>query len=413
MCTLEWKEWSKPAACVRKNEFKHARGFMNRYFDHNATTPMNDAAKRAWLEAAERHWHNPSSLYREAGFAKQRLEEARERLAAMLGCEDAERVVFTSGATESNNALMASLSHSSPPDAVVAISAVEHPSVREAADHWFRGRVVEIPMDESGIVRLEEVSRITKERRPALISVMGANNESGALQPWAEIAEICRATGVPFHCDAAQWVGKLPAADCAAGAHYLTGSAHKFGGPKGCGFLVLSREDERLVFLRGGPQENDRRAGTENYPAIEAMVRGLEDVSPCIGSAAAQQRSLRDEFERAMQAAFPGLRIISGGTARLWNTSMFVMPRHENLKWLTRLTRRGFAISTGSACSSGKEGSSVVVRALGASDADLRRVLRVSGGWEHTAEDWRALTEAFAEAGRELDAGGKGQAPHP
>ena len=381
---------------------------MNRYFDHNATTPMNDAAKRAWLDAAERHWHNPSSLYREAGFAKQRLEEARERLAALLGCEDAERIVFTSGATESNNALMASLSHSSPPNAVAAISAIEHPSVREAADFWFGGRVIEMPVDENGIVRPEEVSRIAKEHRPALISVMAANNESGAMQPWAEIAENCRDAGVPFHCDAAQWIGKVPLAGFAAGAHYLTGSAHKFGGPKGCGFLVLAREDERLVFLRGGPQENNRRAGTENYPAIEAMVGALEDVAPRLGSVATAQRAFRDEFERAMQSAFPGLRIVSGGAARLWNTSMFVMPRHENLKWLTRLTRRGFAISTGSACSSGKEGSSVVVRALGAADAELRRVLRVSGGWEHTAEDWPALAEAFTEVGRELDAGGKG-----
>lgn len=403
---------------------------MNRYFDHNATTPMSGIAKRAWLEATERHWHNPSSLYREAGFAKQKLEEARERLAALLGCDEAERIVFTSGATESNNALFASLTRTLPPGAVVAISAIEHPSVREAARFWFRDRVITIPVDEHGVVQVADVTAAIRRHEPALVSVMAASNESGALQRWREIAVVCREAGTLFHCDAAQWIGKMP---CTGGREgfplatwgraertegveeslgmcdIVTGSAHKFGGPKGCGFLLLPwREDTPLFFLRGGPQENDRRAGTENYPAIEGMVCALEEAQSRLGAAARLQTAHRDEFERAMRAAFPGLRIISEEAARLWNTSLLVMPRHENLKWLTRLTRRGFAISTGSACSSGKEGSSAVVRALGASEEELRRVVRVSCGPDHAPEDWHALAEAFVEAGRELDAGGRG-----
>ncbi len=356
---------------------------MNRYFDFNATTPPLPEAVDAWLRAGTRHWHNPSSLYRDAGLTSQRLEAARERLGGLLGVE-AGRIVFTSGATEANNQLFSAFAAQE-----TAISSIEHPSVREAARHWTRVREFD-----------------AREKPPAgvaLVSVMAANNESGELFPWQELAAHCRAQGILFHTDATQWIGKL-AGDFSA-CDYLTGSAHKFGGPKGAGFLVLRDEDERIRLIQGGPQENGRRAGTENYPAIEAMVTALETVT---AKWPAGQASGRDAFEKAMQACFDGLRIISAGQPRLWNTSLMVMPRHENLKWLTRLSRRGFSISTGSACSSGKEGSSVVVTALGASAQELRRVVRISGGWETTVEDWLELAAVFQEVGAELDAGGKG-----
>jgi cysteine desulfurase len=356
---------------------------MNRYFDYNATTPLLPEAREAWLRASERHWHNPSSLYRDAGIASQMLEAARERLAELIGVE-AERIVFTSGATEANNMLFAAFQGQT-----TAISTIEHPSVREAARHWTR------------VSEFDAHSAMPADA--ALVSVMAANNESGELLPWQEVAERCRERGIPFHTDATQWLGKL-AADFSV-YDYVTGSAHKFGGPKGAGFLVLRDENEHVRLLYGGPQENGRRAGTENYPAIEAMVTALETITARMTACNA---SGRDAFEQAMQASFEGLRIISAELPRLWNTSLMVMPRHENLKWLTRLSRRGFSISTGSACSSGKEGSSVVVTALGASPEELRRVVRLSGGWETTKEEWLELASAFAEVGGELDAGGKG-----
>jgi cysteine desulfurase len=357
------------------------------YFDYNATTPLHPAAKEAWLKATERHWHNPSSLYREAGFAAQQLDAARERLADILGC-DAGRILFTSGATEANNAL---ISQGTREDFMLA-SSIEHPSVFMTARE-LKTDVPQIPVDEHGVVRL---SALVKSLRvaPGLVSIMAANNESGSLQPWPEIAKMCKAAGIRYHTDASQWIGKLPV-DGLADCDYITGSAHKFGGPKGVGFLVLSCEDEKLSWLKGGPQEAGRRAGTENYPGIEAMVTALEHCS--VGDAAG-----RDQFEQLMLASFPGLRVIGQGGPRLWNTSLLVMPEHSNLKWLTRLTRRGFAISTGSACSSGKEGSSVVMQALGAQDAELRRVVRLSSGWDTTLEDWQALAAAFVEVGAEL-----------
>ena len=373
---------------------------MNGYFDHNATTPLHPAARDAWLRASEKHWHNPSSLYRDAGLASQQLESARERLGTLIGAE-AERIVFTSGATESNNALFATLT----PDALIAFSAIEHPSVREAA----RGRnVVELPVNAAGVVESDDLKHLITAKRPALVSVMAANNESGALQPWREMAALCREHCVLFHTDAAQWLGKLDATKLGE-CDFITGSAHKFGGSKGCGFLVVPQEDSRLGFIRGGPQEHGRRAGTENYPAIEAMVTALETLAPRLSEVEHTQNKLRDAFIGAMRERFAPLRVISESAPRLWNTVLMVMPEHDNLKWLTRLSRRGFSISTGSACSSGKEGSSVVVTALGAIPEELKRVVRISSGWNTTAADWQALATAFVEVLEELNRGGKPQ----
>lgn len=374
---------------------------MPAYFDFNATTPLSDAARQAWLDASASHWHNASSLYREAGFTAQKLDAARERLADLLGCE-AGRIVFTSGASESNNALFATL----PAGAQVAISAIEHPSVREAARGWTQQPVLEIPVNGQGVIEPEAVLRVIKDSRPALVSVMAANNESGTVQPWRRIANLCEEQGVAFHCDAAQWIGKQDA-ESLGRCRYLTGSAHKFGGPKGIGFLVLGDEDEPLRFMRGGPQEQGRRAGTENYPAIEAMVTALEFLAPLLPQIESTQTPLRDSFVRTLRDSMPELRVIGEDAPRLWNTVLMVMPRHDNLKWLTRLSRLGFAISTGSACSSGKEGSSVVVTALGAGWEELKRVVRISGGWHTTAAEWQALAQAFQQAGAELDAGGR------
>lgn len=381
---------------------------MPAYFDHNATTPLHPAAREAWLAASDRHWHNASSLYREAGLTSQALEAAREELGDLLGVEP-ERVVFTSGATESNNALFAGLAQCLPPDSVVAISAIEHPSVREAARAWLgRGRVLDIPVDPQGIVQPAVLNAVILQHAPALVSVMAANNESGVLQPWPELRDLCRENGVHFHTDAAQWMGKLPA-EALGTCNYITGSAHKFGGPKGIGFLILADPAESFPLLHGGPQEHGHRAGTENYPAIAAMLAALKESNKNLGEITLTQSRYRDAFASEMKRIFPTLRIISGNAPRLWNTVLMVMPRHDNLKWLTRLTRRGFAISTGSACSSGKEGSSVVVQALGASWEELKRVVRVSGGWDTSEADWRALAVAFEEVGAELDGGGKGR----
>jgi cysteine desulfurase len=373
---------------------------MSGYFDHNATTPLHPAAREAWIAATERFWHNPSSLYREAAAVKERLEHARERLSELLGCEPG-RIVFTSGATESNHAFFRAMAAKLPADARVLTSSIEHPSVRTPLRLCFPGRVDEVRSLPDTTVDLQDFHGRLEGSKPALVTVMAANNECGTLLPWREIAVACHAHGIAFHTDATQWMGKLPAHELGQ-CDYVSGSAHKFGGPKGCGFLVLKDEDEALCLQGGGPQESGHRAGTENYAAIEAMVTALESVTPELDETAKAQSSLRDAFAAQVCESIPGTRIVAQDAPRLWNTVMFVMPRHDNRKWLARLSQQGFAISTGSACSSGSEGASQVMLATGATPDEMRRVLRISGGWDTAAQDWSRLAGAMLEVWRSL-----------
>ncbi len=360
---------------------------VNGYFDHNATTPLCREAKEAWLETSERHWHNPSSLYREAGMAKRLLEDLREELADELGIDDPERVVFTSGATEANNAVLRHFEK-------VAISAIEHPSVREATN---TPHIIQ-PCKKTGAIPVEGVTSLFHDSRPNLVSVMAANNETGAIQPWQQIGETCRANGVLFHCDAAQWFGKMGGLEfLGAVCDFITGSAHKFGGPKGVGFLTVPENfDPVFSTAVGGPQENNRRAGTEDLPAIAAMMAALRAAN------GPGNEELRDQFESQLAAAIPDIRIIGQSGHRLWNTSMFVVPRESNLKWLVRLSRAGFSVSTGSACSAGKGNPSYVMEAMGLDYDEMSRVIRISSGPDTTVDDWSALLEAFVAIEREM-----------
>ncbi len=376
------------------------------YFDYNATTPMGAASREAWLAAAERHWHNPSSLYREAGAARRVLEDLRAELADGCGIDEPGRIVFTSGATEANNAVVRHLATAV--SGSVAVSAIEHPCVAAAVDAWLDpARIWRLPVDPgTGAVAAAGVAAAIASGRVGAVSVMAANNETGALQPWREIAELCRDAGVAYHCDAAQWVGKLPAEGLGK-VGYVTGSGHKFGGGKGVGFLILPEEGDGPPFhgLVGGPQEHGHRAGTENLPGVAAMVaawRGRDAAG--LASVAERQGRLRDAFEVRL-AADLGVRPLAISGPRLWNTSMLLLPHTKNLKWLTRLSQRGFSVSTGSACSAGQGNPSAVMMALGLDYGEMGRVLRVSGGWETTAAEWEALAGAILAISEELQDG--------
>ncbi len=376
---------------------------MKGYFDHNATTPMSGAARQAWLEAAERHWQNPSSLYREASEAKRVLEDWREALADHLGIDEPERIVFTSGATEANNAVIAHLAVGL--SGCLVTSEIEHPCVAAAVSaHLDPSRVRRLPTDPaSGAADLGHLQDWIAAGEVGAVSLMAANNETGALQPWREAAELCREHGIPFHTDAAQWFGKRPL-DGLGGAGYVTGSGHKFGGGKGVGFLILPEDENDRPFhgLIGGPQEHGRRAGTENLPGVAAMVTALlEHNEETLAPVWECQARWRDEFERSIERE-GGVRLLAKEGRRLWNTSMFVLPHTKNLKWLTRLSQRGFAVSTGSACSAGKGNPSAVMVAMGLDYEEMGRVLRASGGLATSGEDWRALAEAILAVGGEL-----------
>ncbi|MEX2579376.1 MAG: aminotransferase class V-fold PLP-dependent enzyme [Verrucomicrobiales bacterium] len=374
-----------------------------KYFDFNATAPIAEAARNAWLETSVEHWHNPSSLYREAGAARMRLEECRESLADALGIEEPERVVFTSGATEANNAVVRYLADRT--EGGLAVSPVEHPCVDAAVKREFLPeRVLEIPVEpQTGAIDFSALETWIRLDEVAAVSLMAANNETGILYPWREAAALCREHGVLFHTDAAQWIGKMPAEGLGE-CDFVTGSSHKFGGGKGVGFLVLPEEGKADDFrgLAGGPQEDGRRAGTENLPGVAAMVAALSERQDArLAGIESARGSDRDCFETTLSGEIGTVSLGASGP-RLWNTSMFVLPHTKNLKWLTRLSARGFSISTGSACSAGRGNPSKVMAAMGLDFERMGRVVRVSGGWDTTSDDWAALAAAFGEVDAEL-----------
>ena len=357
-----------------------------RYFDHNATTPLCEAAKAAWISAYEAHWYNPSSPYRSAAAVKVRYEAARESLARHFGVSP-ERVIFTSGATESNNAVIRHWARSLSSDACVGINPTEHPSVINAAKALFGSRVVWLPLSKSGLVDMDALFGHIESGTLAAVSVMAANNETGVIQPWQVIADLCAKAQIPYHCDAAQWVGKLPVQGLSA-CTYVTACAHKFGGPKGVGFMLLPEGAVDFRLLDGGEQEVAHRAGTEDVASVLAMSAALEHSNS--GNVEA-----RDVFIEQIVQAIPGVALIGAGADRLWNTVSMSMPRHQSVRWIRALEKAGFLLSSGSACSTGKTGVSEVLLTMGIDPAVAGRVLRISAGVETTAEDWQALSDAL------------------
>jgi cysteine desulfurase len=205
------------------------------YFDHNATTPLSPRARAAWLEAVECFPGNPSSPHRIGARADTALSEARERLATILGCSPLD-IVWTSGASESSNTVFNHFVRSADGADEVWISAIEHPCVLESAQHYFGSRLQLIPVTRGGVTDLHWLREQLQRRPPAVVAIMAANNETGVLQPWREASTICRERGVPFFCDAVQWIGKLPSTGLGA-CDFVAGSGHKFGGPRGVCFL--------------------------------------------------------------------------------------------------------------------------------------------------------------------------------
>jgi cysteine desulfurase len=358
-----------------------------RYFDHNATTPLCEAAKAAWISASEAHWLNPSSPYRSAAAVKVRYEAARESLARHFGVSP-QRVIFTSGATEANNAVIRHWACSLSSDARVGINPTEHPSVIEAAKVLLGSRVVWLPLTKDGLIDMDTLCGRIGSGALAAVSVMAANNETGVIQPWQAIADICAEAQIPYHCDAAQWVGKLPVEGLSACA-YVTACAHKFGGPKGVGFMLLPEGAVDFRLLNGGEQEGSRRAGTEDVAGILAMSAALEHSKP-------GKTEARDAFIEQIVQAIPGVALIGAGTDCLWNTVSMSLPRHQSVRWIRALEKAGFLLSAGSACSTGKTSVSEVLLAMGIDAAVAGRVLRISAGSETTAEDWQALADALS-----------------
>lgn len=376
------------------------------YFDHNATSPLSATARAAWLDAVERFPANPSSPHRLGARADAALTEARQAAADWLGCSPFD-LVWTGGATEANNAVFHHAGQAAQGEAWV--SAIEHPSVLAAVRKWFGNRARFIPVTPDGIVDLNWLAGQLSRQRPALVALMAANNEAGVLQPWREALAICRRHAVPFACDAAQWIGKLPAAGLGE-CDFVTGCAHKFGGPPGVGFMKVPAGFRPLIV--GGPQEDGRRAGTENLPGILAMTAAWAERERQLAAGQARVREgWRDQFISELRAAVPEIEVLGEGIPRLWNTVAASMPPTEDCRrrWVVQLDKLGFAVSTGSACASGKDQPSHVLLAMGGDPSKADRMLRFSAGWETTAEDWRHLQMAVQDAWGNLKSVAAGQ----
>lgn len=370
------------------------------YFDHNATTPLSEAGRKAWLDAVDRFPGNPSSPHRMGGRAERALAEAREALAARLGCSPFD-LVWTSGATEASNMVFHHYAARLPKSAQVWVSAIEHPCVIQAAQVFLgKERVRRIPATPEGTVALDWLEA-QEAVRPALVAVMAANNETGVLQPWANIREWCQGRAIPFLCDAAQWMGKMPAAGLGR-CDWVIGCAHKFGGPQGVGFLKCPDEAVVEPLLVGGHQELSRRAGTENVAGVLAMAAALEERESLLSADwMDSRRKWQRQFEESILEFLPETQILGRRAPRLWNTILMVMPACGcRFRWVVKLDRLGFVVSTGSACASGKEKPSHVLEAMQRSASESGRTIRCSSGPETSEQEWSALAASLSQVGK-------------
>ena len=372
------------------------------YFDYNSTAPVMREAREAWLEATEKISGNPSSMHDFGARAAAAMLAARQKLAALLGCQPAD-IIWTSGATEANNTVMHHFSRALDAKAEVWVSGMEHPCVMESAQHYFGKRLRLIPATHDGVVDLEWLTMELADRRPGLVGVMAANNETGVIQPWREILAICQSYQVPFFTDAVQWLGKMPAkglGDC----DFVSGAAHKFGGPRGIGFLKVPHKAHITPLLLGGHQERDMRAGTENVATIVSMLAALEIREKQIANNLHLLRGVwRDNFEREFLRAVPDAVIVGAKSPRLWNTVSALMPEGDKRHlWVVKLDKAGFAASTGSACTTGKEEPSHVLAAMGFKPAQAIRAVRFSAGWETSEADWDALAKVLVKVHAEF-----------
>ena len=374
------------------------------YFDNNATTPLHPRVREAMLPwIGERHG-NPSSLHRFGQAARNAVEEAREKVAALLGVRPPE-LVFTASGTEANNAIVFHCGRRSgrPGPGHLVISAIEHPSIREAAARLETEglEVTRVSPAGDGVVPAAEIVRALRPDT-LLVALMLANNELGTLQPVTEVAAACRERGVPVLCDAVQAVGKIPVDAAALGVDYLVLGAHKFHGPLGAAALWVSRGVELTGYLVGGSQERRRRASTENVPAIAGLGEAAAAAREEMAARGAHLAALRDRFEAGLARRMPEAILHCQASPRLPNTSHVAFPGVEGESLLIRLDLAGYAVSTGSACSSGAVEPSKTLLAMGLSPAEALSSLRISFGIGNTAEEVDAFLDALGREVAEL-----------
>ena len=360
------------------------------YLDANASEPLRPEARAALMQALD-IVGNPSSVHTAGRQARSVMEEARERIAAGLGADPA-GLVFTSGGTESDVLAL----HSLGAGRRVLVGATEHDAVRQAAGP--AAAVLPVALD--GTLDLAALANaLAGPGGPALVCVMVANNETGVLHPLAEVSELCRRYGARLHVDAVQAAGRVPLSLAALGADSMAISAHKMGGPKGAGALLLSPSIDRFILaplIEGGGQERGRRGGTPALPAIAGFAAACEAACTTL-SAQTRLAGLRDRIEQAARSA--GAVCVGADAARLANTTCLGLPARRADVQLIALDLAGFAVSSGAACSSGKVAQSHVLAAMGLSDL-AGSAIRVSLPWNVQDADVDRFIEAYMRLAR-------------
>ncbi len=381
--------------------------FAPSYLDYNATAPLATGVLEAMLPWLGGRHGNPSSRHEYGRDARRAVDDARARVAVAAGAHPTE-VVFTSGGSEANNLFLrgaaGALGVGRGEAPCVAVSAVEHPCVREPARALGRRgwSALELPVDAQGRVR-PDAFQDAVARKPALISIMLANNETGVLQDVASLADRARPARAWFHTDAVQAFGKVPVDFRAlnrAGVHALTLSAHKVGGPKGAGALILDKRVELEPLIYGGGQERGLRSGTENVPAIVGFGIACELAVARREAEAARLLDLRRTLERGLVAM--GAEIFGLGAERLPNTVYFSLPDLDGETLVGRLDREGYAVASGAACSSAKPEPSHVLMAMGVPASFARGAVRVSLGIANLGTDVDGFLAALARATGQL-----------
>tara|TARA_A100001037_G_scaffold277941_1_gene278461 strand:+ start:2402 stop:3496 length:1095 start_codon:yes stop_codon:yes gene_type:complete len=358
------------------------------YFDHNATAPVSSEVTDAVVNSLNTYG-NPSSVHAEGRIARAAVEMAREEVAQLVGAKS-KNVIFTSGATEANNQVLRGSGRLH-----VLASAIEHPSVLEMVPDDNQ-----IPVSADGIADMDALSGMLMQRGTSVIvSVMAANNESGVIQPIKRSAEIAHFAGALFHCDAVQAIGRIPFDMDLLGVDMATMSAHKIGGPKGVGALILADGIKVDRFICGGGQERRYRGGTENVAGIAGFGVAAKQVAERLSTISRVEKLIR-LLERRALAAVPDAVVFGERVPRIGNTSLIALPGVDAETQIMALDLAGVYVSAGSACSSGKVAESHVLRAMGVDHAVSRCAIRISLGFENTLEEVDKFIEVWSGLAR-------------
>ncbi len=374
------------------------------YLDSNATTRPADEVIAVMDVAMRELWANPSSVHRPGQAVRAKLDLAREEIAKLLNCKRNE-LLLTSGGTEAVNMAMRGSRAAQPTRNVILTSKLEHSAVRETAETLGRSgvEVLWVQCDGSGVIDLNHLETLLRQQADeiALVSIMWANNETGVLQPVAEIGKLCREHGVRFHTDATQYVGKMPADMEELPVDLLNFAAHKFHGPKGVGGLYIRKGVKLPTFISGGPQERQRRGGTENVAGILGMGEAARLARLWMTTdEPARLAAARDRFEQRILDSVEETSVNGHGAPRLWNTTNIAFHKLEAETILLLLSERGVCASGGAACSSGSLEPSPVLKAMGLPPEAAHGSVRFSVSRETTDEELdRALEIVIAGVG--------------